>query len=141
MRKYTKLRTYPTKVHGNMNWEDLRYFVAIAHAGTVSGAARQLGVDQATVSRRLAALEADLGARLVDRQPRRAALTALGEQILSHSLEIENQVFAVKRLALNARVQSRAKITISAPPSSRGICWRHTCWACLSVYRKSRSRY
>ncbi|WP_256829466.1 LysR family transcriptional regulator [Pseudomonas sp. Pse1] len=99
-----------------MNWEDLRYFVAIASAGTLSGASRQLGVDQATVSRRLAALETDLGARLVDRQPRKAFLTPLGQEVLTHALKIEDSVFAVKRLSLSASSQSRAKITISAPP-------------------------
>jgi DNA-binding transcriptional LysR family regulator len=99
-----------------MSWEDLRYFVAIASAGTLSGAARQLDVDQATVSRRLAALETGLGARLIDRQPRRAVLTAIGQKVLAHALEIENSVLAIKRLSLSESSESRAKISISAPP-------------------------
>jgi DNA-binding transcriptional LysR family regulator len=99
-----------------MNWEDLRYFVAIASAGTLSGAARQLNVDQATVSRRLAALESELGARLIDRQPRRAVLTAFGQKVLARAIEVETSMLAIKRLSLSASSESRAKISISAPP-------------------------
>ena len=43
-----------------LDWENLRHFLAVGRAGTLSGAARALKVDHATVSRRLAALEAEL---------------------------------------------------------------------------------
>ena len=99
-----------------MNWEDLRYFLAIASAGTLSGAARQLGVDQATVSRRLTTLEADLGARLITRLPREARLTAVGQEVRLKAVEIEDRIFSVKRLSLNAGNDLRTRITISAPP-------------------------
>jgi DNA-binding transcriptional LysR family regulator len=99
-----------------MNWEDLRYFLAIASAGTLSGAARQLNVDQATISRRLAALEAELGTRLVNRLPRRAELTGLGQKVLEQALGIEDRMFSIRRLAIAANSELRAKITISAPP-------------------------
>lgn len=99
-----------------MNWEDLRYFLAVASAGTLSGAARQLNVDQATISRRLAALEAELGTRLVNRQPRRAELTSLGHEVLKQAQAIEERMFSIKRLATTAHSELRAKITISAPP-------------------------
>ena len=55
------------------DWENLRHFLAVAREGTLSGAARSLKVDHATVSRRLAALEAELQAPLVERLPARAA--------------------------------------------------------------------
>jgi DNA-binding transcriptional LysR family regulator len=64
-----------------MNWEDFQYLLAIARAGTLSGAARELSVDQATVSRRLFSLEAELDVRLVDRLPREARLTSVGQKI------------------------------------------------------------
>lgn len=99
-----------------MNWEDLRYFLAIASAGTLSGAARRLEVDQATISRRLAAFETELGSRLVNRLPRRAELTGLGQEVLEQALAIEDRMFAIRRLALTAHSELRAKITISAPP-------------------------
>jgi DNA-binding transcriptional LysR family regulator len=99
-----------------MNWEDLRYFLAIANAGTLSGAARQLNVDQATISRRLAALETELRTRLVNRLPRRAELTSFGQEVLAQALAIEDRTLSIKRLALTAHGESRSKITLSAPP-------------------------
>ncbi len=63
------------------DWEDIRHFLAVAQSGTLSGAARNLKVDHATVSRRLAALEAALDVRLVDRLPRSCRLTTIGRQV------------------------------------------------------------
>ena len=55
------------------DWENLRHFLAVAREGTLSGAARSLKVDHATVSRRLAALEAELQAPWSNACPARAA--------------------------------------------------------------------
>jgi molybdate transport repressor ModE-like protein len=51
------------------DWEDVRHFAALARHGSLSAAARALGVNHATVARRLAGLERTLGARLVERRP------------------------------------------------------------------------
>jgi DNA-binding transcriptional LysR family regulator len=99
-----------------MNWEDLRVFLAVARAGSLSGAARQLGVDQATISRRLAALEEELGVRLVDRLPRASRLTSIGCEILDEVADIEEKSFAVVRRCLAFTTQDRAKLIITAPP-------------------------
>ncbi|HEX8544669.1 MAG TPA: LysR family transcriptional regulator [Pseudomonas sp.] len=99
-----------------MDWEDLRFFLAIATAGSLSGAARALDVNQATVSRRLAALEAQLNVRLVDRLPRESRLTAIGQQIMQDVLDMEEKAFAVERKCLSSRAVTRAKVTITAPP-------------------------
>ncbi len=50
-----------------MNWDDIHYFLEVVRAGSVSKAALKLGVNQTTVSRRIAALEADLETRLFER--------------------------------------------------------------------------
>jgi len=99
-----------------MDWEDLRFFLAIATTGSLSGAARALDVNQATVSRRLAALEAQLNVRLVDRLPRESRLTAVGQQIMQDVLDIEERAFAIQRKCLSSRTAVRAKVTITAPP-------------------------
>ncbi|OVZ58572.1 LysR family transcriptional regulator [Pigmentiphaga sp. NML030171] len=62
-----------------MNWDDARVFLAIRRAGTLRGAAALLEVDQATAGRRLAALEAALGARLFLRTPNGYVPTPAGE--------------------------------------------------------------
>ena len=61
-----------------MNWDDLRYFECFAAAGSLSGAARVLDVEHATVARRISALESDLKLKLVDRRGRKLLLTPAG---------------------------------------------------------------
>lgn len=68
----------------SMNWDDLRYFVSFAASGSLSAAARALNVEHATIARRIAALEADLNLKLLDRRGRKLLLTA-GENRLPRS--------------------------------------------------------
>ena len=79
-----------------MDWDDLRTFLAIARHGTLSAAARALGVTQPTMGRRLAAMEARNGARLLQRLPGRYALTALGEAVLGNAERIEAEALAAE---------------------------------------------
>ncbi|HBS34572.1 MAG TPA: LysR family transcriptional regulator, partial [Parvularcula sp.] len=51
-----------------LDWDDYRYFLAVARAGTVTGAAQQLGVNHSTVSRRIAAMERAASVLLFDKQ-------------------------------------------------------------------------
>ncbi len=67
------------------DWNDLRYFLAVASEGSTLAAAKTLGVNQSTVQRRLADLEAHLGQRLVERLPSGYRLTDLGVAILPHA--------------------------------------------------------
>ncbi len=99
------------------DWEDLRHFVALAEAGTLSGAARRLRVDHATVGRRVASLEGALGIRLIDRLPRRCVLTEVGQRIAVLAGEIDGQAHAIERAARGVRVPTVAgRVTLSAPP-------------------------
>ncbi|MEA1677156.1 LysR family transcriptional regulator [Nitrospirillum sp. BR 11163] len=100
-----------------MDWEDLRHFAALATGGTLSAAARALGVEHATVARRVAALEQALGVRLVDRRGRRLALTAEGERIAALAESMGHDAQAVRRLADGARADIAGTVTISAPPA------------------------
>ncbi|MFM5904675.1 MAG: LysR family transcriptional regulator [Micrococcales bacterium] len=81
-----------------MDWDDLRTFLAIARHGTLSAAARALGVTQPTMGRRLAAMEARTGARLLQRLPGRYALTPLGESVLGNAERIEAEALAAERV-------------------------------------------
>jgi DNA-binding transcriptional LysR family regulator len=80
-----------------MDWDDLRTFLAIARHGTLSAAARTLGVSQPTMGRRLAAMEDRTGARLLVRLPAGYALTPLGESVLGNAERIESEVMAAER--------------------------------------------
>jgi DNA-binding transcriptional LysR family regulator len=97
-------------------WEDIRHFLAVAKSGTLSGAARTLMVDHATVSRRLAALETALDVRLVDRLPRSCSLTAVGRQVVERAKEMEAGAHGIARLAKAAHVPLVGRVTLSAPP-------------------------
>jgi DNA-binding transcriptional LysR family regulator len=99
-----------------VDWEDIRHFLAVAQTGTLSGAARSLKVDHATVSRRLAALEAALDARLVDRLPRSCRLTAVGSRVLERAVEMEAAAHGIARLAKAAHAPLVGRVTLSAPP-------------------------
>jgi len=81
------------------NWDDLRYFVAVAQAGTVSQAARSLAVDHATVIRRVEALERALGAKLFERNPRGYNLTHTGEQLMASAEIIHEETRKIMREA------------------------------------------
>lgn len=83
--------------HRATDWDDLRVFLAVARAGTLSGAARVLGVNHSTVFRRLAAFEAGLGVRLFDRLPTGYARTLAGEEMMEAATAIEEQVAALQR--------------------------------------------
>ncbi len=80
-----------------MNWDDLQHFLAVARTGSLSGAARMLRVNHATVLRRIRHLESGLEARLFDRLPNGYALTATGAEMLPHAERIEQEVLAVDR--------------------------------------------
>lgn len=72
-----------------MNWNDARAFLALARRLTLRGAARELNVDQATVSRRIAAMEHALGSTLFLRTASGYQLTAVGETILEAAERME----------------------------------------------------
>jgi len=74
-----------------MNWNDLRIFLTVARTGSLTAAGAKLGINQSTVSRRLAAIEKDLGARLINRRTGEAMLTTVGEELLSKAEGIAQQ--------------------------------------------------
>lgn len=76
------------------DWNDLRFFLAVAQVGTLTGAARRLGTDHATVSRRITALETAIGARLFDRTPQGYLVTLSGERLITHAEAMEAEAIA-----------------------------------------------
>ncbi|MDG0024199.1 LysR family transcriptional regulator [Trinickia sp. Y13] len=79
------------------NWDNARFFLAVARTGTLRGAAARLGVDQATVGRRIAALEQALSARLFLRTPTMYVLTPAGEALIGPCEAMEQAVHQVER--------------------------------------------
>lgn len=96
-----------------MDWDDLRVFLAVARAPSLTRAAHQLGVNQSTVSRRLAALESALGTQLVVRVPGGHALTAAGTELLVTASNVSDEIARVDQRVAggDARVSGRLRVT------------------------------
>jgi len=75
-----------------IDWNDLRHFLAVAETGSTLAASRALGVNQSTVARRIAALEAELGLRLFDKTRSGYRPTGSGQVLLARALEVEAAV-------------------------------------------------
>ena len=84
-------------MNSSLKWDDLRLVLAIAGAGTLSGAGRRLGTSHATVFRRLGQVERRLGARLFDRAKTGYSPTLAGEAIAAAARRIEGEVLEVER--------------------------------------------
>lgn len=80
-----------------MEWDDLRYVLAVANAGSLAGAARKLGVNHTTVLRRIGVFEKELGLRLFERLPTGYVLTAGGEELIAAARHIDETVTTLER--------------------------------------------
>lgn len=98
-----------------LDWDDLRVFLAVAREGSLSGAARGLALDQSTIGRRIAALEARAGARLFDRRRHGYLLAPAGEAVVDSVSAIESHAFEVERKLLghDERIEGPVRIATS----------------------------
>jgi DNA-binding transcriptional LysR family regulator len=97
------------------SWDDLKYALAVYRYGGLSGAARALGVNHSTVSRRLSALEDNMGVRLFDRLPQGLKATIYGERAIESAIAIERQVMDLS-LSIASKDQGLAgPLKVSAP--------------------------
>lgn len=99
-----------------LDWNDLRYFLAVTTAGSLSGAARALGVEHTTVARRIEAMEAVLGVRLFDRFARGWALTEDGRGLLPQAQRVELEIHGLLRQASGTGA-GNGTVRVSAPPA------------------------
>lgn len=79
-----------------MNWDDVRMFLAVARTGQILAASRRLGVNHATLSRRVSALEEALKTRLLIRRTNGCDLTAEGETFLRAAERMETEMLAAQ---------------------------------------------
>jgi DNA-binding transcriptional LysR family regulator len=98
------------------DWDDLRHFLALVDSGTLSGAARALGVEHTTIARRIDALEASLTVRLFDRIQKGWSLTADGAALIPHARRAEQEIQNLMRAAAGS-ASVTGVVRISAPPA------------------------
>jgi DNA-binding transcriptional LysR family regulator len=104
-----------TRPMSRFDWDDLRFFLAVARAGRLTIAARRLGADHATVSRRISSLEKALKAQLFERRPQGYALTGHGERLLAKAETMETQALAVSSEIGGADLALSGTVRIGAP--------------------------
>lgn len=79
-----------------MNWDDIRIFLAVGRTGQILAAAKRLGLNHATVARRLTALEDSLGSRLFDRSTSGCVLTDAGSRFFDRAEKMEAEALAAE---------------------------------------------
>jgi DNA-binding transcriptional LysR family regulator len=105
------MEQYPTAIDPN----DLLVFARVAELGSFSRAAERLGLPKSTVSRRIAALEAHIGERLLLRTTRRQTLTELGHELLEHARQVALEVDAATALRDHRQPVPSGRLRVSMP--------------------------
>jgi DNA-binding transcriptional LysR family regulator len=104
-----------------LNPQRLAVFAAIIQAGSISAAAVQLGCGKSVVSRQLAQLEQDLGARLIQRSTRRLALTEIGQLVLAEARQIERALDKIAHLTDQYQQEVRGLLRVSCAMAGRRV--------------------
>jgi len=103
----------PDKKRTDLDWEDVRYFVALARYRTLSATARALHVNHATVARRIASLETLLGHPIFDRRASGYALTAEGKALVNHASAMNEAALSILR-RLDAGTELSGRVRLAA---------------------------
>ncbi|HEV7317663.1 MAG TPA: LysR family transcriptional regulator [Ensifer sp.] len=98
-----------------MNWDDVRMFLAVARTGQILAASKRLGVNHATLSRRVTALEEAMKTRLLVRRPNGCELTAEGEIFLAASERMETEMLAAQSQIGRIDTAIAGTVRIGAP--------------------------
>ena len=96
-----------------LSWDDLRIFLAVARAPSLAAAAKALRVNKSTAFRRVAALEQEIGARLVEVRGRGYALTEEGQRLLEQTLALEGRIHEIARDVAGRDTKLAGKITLA----------------------------
>lgn len=100
-----------------LDWDDLRYILAVAEEGTVSGAARRLGVNHSTVLRRISQFEEGYGGQIFDKTPRGYSLSNDRGRILDAIREVERSAQVVNRLLEGEREPLAGELRVTSTDS------------------------
>lgn len=98
-----------------MNWDDVRIFLAVARTGQILAASKRLGLNHATLSRRLTSLEEALKTRLLIRRPTGCELTAEGEVFLASAERMETEMLAVQANLGHTDAAIAGTVRVGAP--------------------------
>ena len=97
------------------DWNDLRYFLAVAREGSTLAAAKALGVSQPTVQRRLSALEESIKRQLVEHHPTGYRLTEFGKTLFPHAEDVERSITAFQRQLMSGGQELSGTLRVTCP--------------------------
>lgn len=100
-----------------MDWDDVRFFLALARAGSVRGAGTALGVSHSTVARRIDLFEKKIGVRLFDRTPTGYKVTTAGDDMIASAARMEVDMSSLERRLLGQDTRLAGDICITFPDS------------------------
>jgi DNA-binding transcriptional LysR family regulator len=111
----------PAHERAGLDWGHLRFFLALARTGSLSRAAKALGVDRNTVARRVAALEEELHVQLYERGPQGWIRTSAGEELAALASRVEEDVLAMARHAdaRDTEVAGTVRLTTASHVAAR----------------------
>lgn len=104
------------------DWNDIRYFLAVAQTGTFSAAARELRVSQSTVARRIREFEYRLGARLFDRVNQGYELTTAGKDIVHMAASMDRKASTIEQKVGGESVRLSGIVRLTTT-EGLGACW------------------
>ncbi len=99
----------------SLNWDDLKYFLAVARTGTLRGGAESIHANHTTLTRRLSVMEERVGTRLFDRSKQGLVLTQLGEDLMPHAERVEAEMTAASRVIVGRDAQPSGTVYITLP--------------------------
>jgi DNA-binding transcriptional LysR family regulator len=99
----------------HLDWDNLRYFLAVARAGKLTAAARRLGQDHTTVGRRIASLESAFQSKLFERRSDGYRLTEVGQRLYENVDALESSVWEIQRNIAGRTQQVEGLVRIGAP--------------------------
>ena len=98
-----------------LNWDDLKYFLVVCNTGSIRGAAEELEVNHATVSRRIKHFEKSLGEQLFERTSKGYVRTELGEEIFHEAIHLQERLKTVERRAVGKDDTLSGEIRVTLP--------------------------
>nr|WP_249207821.1 LysR family transcriptional regulator [Gluconobacter cerinus] len=99
-----------------IDWDDVRYFLAVARGGSVRSAANRLKVNHSTVLRRIAQLEERLGAQIFEKLPAGYRLTLAGREIIEFATQMEASSHQLETRVLGRDQTVRGLLRVTLPP-------------------------
>ena len=98
-----------------LDWDDLRFFLTVANAGSVRAASNELKVSHSTVGRRIEQLEENIGTKLFNRTPDGYQITEAGQNILESAKKMDEEVNNIRRTVVGGDAKLEGPIVVTLP--------------------------